>query len=173
MAFRSGMELSLLLTPPVSAPSLAPASRGPELTVSRASPFGKQRGESVATPTPSYRARRDATSSYSLLRLVADGGRWGSEPATFLRLLARARAARAHAAVRSALRAAYVSRWSSIIAVAAQRAPPALCSSSPSTPSPLLPANRPCMRSCKMNAGSTPLRPADFRPGPNSPPAPM
>ena len=53
---------------------------------------------------------------------VEVGGRWGSEPATFLRLLARARAARAHAAVRSALRAAYVSRWSSIIAVAAQRA---------------------------------------------------
>ena len=53
---------------------------------------------------------------------VEVGGRSGSEPATFLRLLARARAARAHAAVRSALRAAYVSRWSSIIAVAAQRA---------------------------------------------------
>ena len=49
------------------------ASRGPELTVSRASPYCKQRGESVATPTPSYRARRDATSSYSLLRLVAAG----------------------------------------------------------------------------------------------------
>ena len=67
------MELSLLLTPPVSAPSLAPASRGPALTVSRASPFCKQRGESVAAIIPSYRARRDATSSYSLLRLVAAG----------------------------------------------------------------------------------------------------
>ncbi|CAE7883168.1 unnamed protein product, partial [Symbiodinium sp. KB8] len=53
---------------------------------------------------------------------VEIGGRWGSEPASFLRLLARARAARAHAAVRSALRAADVSRWSSIIAVAVQRA---------------------------------------------------
>ena len=50
------------------------------------------------------------------------GGRWGPEPTTFLRLLARARAERAHAAVRSALRAAYVYRWSSIIAVAAHRA---------------------------------------------------
>ena len=35
---------------------------------------------------------------------------------------AQARAASAHAAVRSALRAAYVTRWSGIIAVAAQRA---------------------------------------------------
>ena len=41
---------------------------------------------------------------------VETGGRCGPEPAS------------AHAAVRSALRAAYVSRWSGIIAVAAQRA---------------------------------------------------
>eukprot|EP00439_Symbiodinium_sp_Y106_P042067 s2596_g5.t1 len=53
---------------------------------------------------------------------VEIGGRWGPEPTTFLRLLAQARAASAHAAVRSALRAAYVTRWSGIIAVAAQRA---------------------------------------------------
>jgi len=39
-----------------------------------------------------------------------------------LRLLSRARAGRARAAVRSSLRAAYVSRWSGLIAVAAQRA---------------------------------------------------
>ena len=83
----------------------------------------------------------------------------------FLRLLARARAALAHAAVRSALRAAYVSRWSSIIAVAAQRA---LASSLLELPL-LLPAKLPCIRSCKMSAGSTPLRPADFRPGPKAP----
>ena len=51
---------------------------------------------------------------------VEIGGRWGPEPTTFLRLLAQARAASAHAAVRSALRAAYVTRWSGIIAVAAQ-----------------------------------------------------
>ena len=76
MASRAGTELSLLLTPPVSAPSLAP-------TVSRASPFSKQRGESVATPTPSCHACRDATSWYLLLRLVAAGipslpPSWGS-----------------------------------------------------------------------------------------------
>ena len=53
---------------------------------------------------------------------VETGGRWGPEPTAFLRLLAHARAASAHAAVRSALRAAYVSRWSGVIAVAAQRA---------------------------------------------------
>ena len=53
---------------------------------------------------------------------VETGGRWGPEPTAFLRLLAQARAASAHAAVRSALRAAYVSRWSGIIAVAARRA---------------------------------------------------
>ena len=80
----------LLLTPPGSAPSLAPASRGPELTVSPASPFSKQRGVSVATPTPSYRA-----------------------------------------AVRSALHAAYVSRWSSIIAVAAHECPRQLFARAP------------------------------------------
>ena len=55
-------------------------------------------------------------------RAVETGGRWGPEPTAFVRLLAQARAASAHAAVRSALRAAYVSRWSGIIAVAAQRA---------------------------------------------------
>ena len=49
MAFRSGTGLSLLLTPPVSALSLAPANRGPVLTVSPASPFSKQRGVRVAT----------------------------------------------------------------------------------------------------------------------------
>ena len=49
---------------------------------------------------------------------VEIGGRWGSQPATFLRLLARARAACAHAAVRSAS----VSRWGSIIVVASQKA---------------------------------------------------
>ena len=53
---------------------------------------------------------------------VETGGRWGPVPTAFLRLLEQARAASAHAAVRSALRAAYVSRWSGIIAVAAQRA---------------------------------------------------
>ena len=52
---------------------------------------------------------------------VETRGRWGPEPTAFLRRLAQARAASAHAA-RSALRAAYVSRWRGIIAVAVQRA---------------------------------------------------
>ena len=54
-------------------PVIRSASRGPEPTVSPASFFSKQRGVGVATPTPSYRARRDATSSYLMLKLVAAG----------------------------------------------------------------------------------------------------
>ena len=48
---------------------------------------------------------------------VEVGGRWGSEAASFLRLLARARARAAPEALRPALRSAYVHR-----AIAAQRA---------------------------------------------------
>ena len=50
------------------------------------------------------------------------GGRWAEEAATFVRLLARARAAGAPAAVRNAAQAAWVLRWSGLISVAAQRA---------------------------------------------------
>ena len=50
------------------------------------------------------------------------GGRWSEEAATFLRLLAQARAASAPAAVRRATQAAWVHRWSGILSVAAQRA---------------------------------------------------
>ena len=50
------------------------------------------------------------------------GGRWGTEAVTFLRLVARARSASVHAAVRSSAAAAHVARWSGLIAVAAQRA---------------------------------------------------
>ena len=115
-----GAQLAVdTVTPPVSAPSLAPASRGPAAD--------SQPGLALLQAT--RRKRRDTYPELSrsprcrlVVFAVEVGGRWGSEPATFLRLLARARAARAHAAVRSALRAAYVSRWSSIIAVAAQRA---------------------------------------------------
>ena len=46
---------------------------------------------------------------------------------------------------------------------------PALCLSSPSTPSPLLPASRLCMRSCETNAGCTPLPPAASHRGPRLP----
>ena len=48
--------------------------------------------------------------------------RWAEEAATFVRLLARARAAGAPAAVRNAAQAAWVLRWSGLISVAAQRA---------------------------------------------------
>ena len=43
---------------------------------------------------------------------------------------------------------------------------PALCLSSSSTPSPLLPASRLCMRCCKTNAGCTPLPPTASHRGP-------
>ena len=47
------------------------------------------------------------------------GGRWSQEAATFLRLLAQARAASAPAAVRRATQAAWVHHWSGILSVAA------------------------------------------------------
>ena len=50
------------------------------------------------------------------------GGRWDSEAATFVRLLARARAAGTPAALRASAQAAWVLRWSGIISVAAQSA---------------------------------------------------
>ena len=50
------------------------------------------------------------------------GGRWAPEAATFIRLLARARAAEVPTSLRAAARAAWVVRWSGILAVAAQRA---------------------------------------------------
>ena len=122
MAFRSRTGPGLLLTLPVSVTRscVSPGTRSGESQPGADSqpalalrpPFSKQRGVSVVTPTRCH----------LVVFAVEIGGRWGSEPATFLGLLARARAARAHAAIHSALRAAYVSRWSSIIAVAAQRA---------------------------------------------------
>ena len=53
---------------------------------------------------------------------IETGGRWSEEAATFLRLLAQARAASAPVAVRRAAQAAWVYRWSGILSVAAQRA---------------------------------------------------
>ena len=50
------------------------------------------------------------------------GGRWSAEAARFLRLLAKARSRAAPEAVRTATRQAFLSRWSAIIACAAQRA---------------------------------------------------
>ena len=49
------------------------------------------------------------------------GGRFGVEAATFLRLLARHRAATVPAHLRPAARAAWISRWTALLAVAAQR----------------------------------------------------
>ena len=53
---------------------------------------------------------------------VEVGGRWSREAAQFVRLLARARAAAAPAALRVTARGAWVQRWSGILSVAAQRA---------------------------------------------------
>ena len=53
---------------------------------------------------------------------VEVGGRWSREAAQFVRLLARARAAAALAALRVTARGAWVQRWSGILSVAAQRA---------------------------------------------------
>ena len=50
------------------------------------------------------------------------GGRFGAEAATFLRLLARQRAAAVPAHLRPAAQAAWVARWAALLAVAAQRA---------------------------------------------------
>ena len=49
------------------------------------------------------------------------GGRWNAEAASFLRLLARARACATPAALCPAAQAAWVFRWSGLVAVAAQR----------------------------------------------------
>ena len=59
-------------------------------------------------------------------RLVVVGveveGRFGAEAANWLRLLAGQRASDVQAAMRAAARAAWVARWSGLLAVAAQRA---------------------------------------------------
>ena len=49
-------------------------------------------------------------------------GRFGAEAANWLRLLAGQRASDVQAAMRAAARAAWVARWSGLLAVAAQRA---------------------------------------------------
>ena len=105
------MGLRLLSTPPASAATGSGEPR-PEPGL----------GVSVATPTPSLRARRTATSLCSLSRLVAAGVPSPHPSSGSARGRELSAVERAHAAVRSALHAAYVSRWSSIIAVAAQRA---------------------------------------------------
>ena len=50
------------------------------------------------------------------------GGRFGGEAATFLRVLARQRAAAVPAHLRPAAQAAWVARWAALLAVATQRA---------------------------------------------------
>ena len=80
--------------------------------------FSSKPGTSVATPTPSCRARRAATLWFPASRLVAAGA---LNPQPSCGCLHK-RAASAHAAVRYALRTACVSRWGGIIAAAAQRA---------------------------------------------------
>ena len=53
---------------------------------------------------------------------VEVGGRWSREATQFVRLMARARAAAAPAALHVTARGAWVQRWSGILSVAAQRA---------------------------------------------------
>ena len=53
---------------------------------------------------------------------VEVGGRFSTEAATWLRLLARHRASAAPAAMQSAARSAWVARWSGLLAVAAHSA---------------------------------------------------
>ncbi len=53
---------------------------------------------------------------------VEVGGRFSTEAATWLRLLARHRASAAPAAMQPAARSAWVARWSGLLAVAAQSA---------------------------------------------------
>ena len=58
-----------------------------------------------------------------LIVLAAEvGGRWSEEAATFLRLLARARARAAPEGLRAGTAKAFLSRWSGFLAVTAQRA---------------------------------------------------
>ena len=84
-----------------------------------------------ARPVALLEARRRKEATYpellaSRCRLavigVEVGGRWGSEAASFLRLLARARARAAPEALRPALRSAYVHRWSGLLCAAASLA---------------------------------------------------
>ena len=85
-----------------------------------------------ARPVALLEARRRKEATYPELlasarcRLVVIGvevgGRWGSEAASFLRLLARARARAAPEALHPALRSAYVHRWSGLLCAAASLA---------------------------------------------------
>ena len=50
------------------------------------------------------------------------GGRWSEEAVRFIRLLAKAKARTVPALVRAAAKAAFLHRWTGILAVAAQRA---------------------------------------------------
>ena len=94
------------------------ASCRPEPTSSRGVPSPTLPSANGFTPTPSSRGQRRC-------RLVVVGfevgGRFGTEAATFLRLLARHRAAAMPAWLRPAAQSAWVSRWAALLAVAAQR----------------------------------------------------
>ena len=53
---------------------------------------------------------------------VEVGGRWSEEALQFVQMLAKAKARAAPALIRASVRAAYLHRWTGILAVAAQRA---------------------------------------------------
>ena len=114
-----GMGSNSQLMPRSSVPSAGMASPGPMQMPIPASllprpPAAKQR----QTYPELERARRCRLVVFGL----EVGGRWAPEAATFIRLLARARAAEVPTSLRAAARAAWVVRWRGILAVAAQRA---------------------------------------------------
>ena len=81
----------------------------------------EQRSANAGRLTPSCSVPAAADCRLVVFGIEA-GDRWSEEAATFLRLLARARAASAPAALRSVVQAARVHRWSGILSVSAQRA---------------------------------------------------
>ena len=112
-----GSQLALDAT--IVSPVTRSGEAHPQLTHSRHGPRIMPRGAKKRDTYPELtRARR--------CRLVVIGlevgGRFGDEAATFLRLLARQRAAAVPAHLRPAAQAAWVARWAALLAVAAQRA---------------------------------------------------
>ena len=130
--------MCLCRTPGASRLSATGCPCGEQLAVDATlvSPLGRDEPQANADAHPgivvAQATRRKQRQAYPELgrarrcRLVVFGlevgGRWAPEAATFIRLLARARAAEVPTSLRAAARAAWVVRWNGILAVAAQRA---------------------------------------------------
>ena len=114
-----GMARSRPLTLPSSALSPGLAKRSQGLPCNPAGPLRQPPDASGARRTPACARAR-------CCRLVVVGvevgGRFGNEATTWLRLLAQHKASAVPAALRPAVRSAWVARWSGLLAVAAQRA---------------------------------------------------